>query len=273
MSAPGPTGYPQYPGVPSYAPFPPGYGFPSPPKKSRIPAVVGAVLVAAGLIAGGAYAYGHYVKKDGTRTTSASAATQLPPVSSAPPVPVVPVVPAPAPAGGPQLGGAYTAQEQAYIDRLTQSGINVHTPALAVHDGHDACGVLHNGGTVLDAVKLMEKYNASMGEIGAIVTTVTAVQVLCPQDSTFGVSTTTANPLPPGADGEYIRRLQDVGLSVDNQGDAIGDGRKACAIIAASPTDGFLTAAQTIHDANPRAGKTAAIFMIVTALQVYCPPA
>jgi len=267
------TGAPPPPqvGVPPGYPYgPPGYPMPPPPKKSGAVTAIAALLGGVALAVGGYFAYDHFVaKKDGDST--ASNARSTPAETDGPASKAGAIKPTASPAK-PTLGEGFSAHEQEYVDRLGDSGVVVHTPALAVHDGHDACKAILESGSVLDAITLMQKYNAEMGEIGAIVTTVVAVQTLCPQNSHLGTSTTTGNPLPPGDDGEFISRLQDVGMSVDNQADAIGDAHKVCTIMENAPSDKFLTAVQVVADLNPRASRTAAAFMTVIAIQVYCPP-
>lgn len=256
-------------GTPPSYPYPiPAYQMPQPPKKNTAVTAIVSLLGVVALAAGGYFAYEHFI----ANTDSASAASSSSPTSSASPETDPRPVNGAASPPKPKLGEGFSSREQQYIDRLGDTGVVVHTPALAVHDGHDACNAASESGSVLDAVKLMQKYNADMGEIGAIITTVVAVQTFCPQNSNLGTSTTTGNPLPPGVDGEFINRLQDVGLSVDNQSDAIGDGHKVCTTMEQAPSDKFLSAAQMLVDANPRIGKPAAIFMAVIAIQVYCPP-
>jgi hypothetical protein len=250
----------------------PGNSFPMapPPRKTRWGLITASLAAAFALSVGGAYAYDHLIVK-GESTAASSSSSSGPPISVLPESGIGTGNQSASPTK-PTLGEGFSPREQEYVDRLGNSGVVVHTPALAVHDGHDACGAITESGSFLDGIKLMERYNADMGEIGALVTSVVAVQTLCPENSPLGTSTTTGNPVPAGQDGEFITRLQDVGLSVDNQSDAIGDGHKVCTVMDQAPSNKFLGAAQMLVDANPRMGKPAAIFMTVIALQVYCPP-
>lgn len=259
-------GYPHQPGqapAPFPPQFPPGYGYPPPPppppKKTNWAVAAAASVGIAVLTAGGALAYTHFSGTDGE-------AVKASPSSS--------VVSSTARDDNRTTTGAsgYSAREQAYLSRLGETGIDVDYPDLAISDGQQVCGILSRGGEIPDAIRQMAQNNASMGDIGAILTTVVAVQTLCPQNSTMGTSTTLGKPLPTGEDGEFVRRLQDVGLSVNSQQDTIGDGKRACAIMAQSTDNGFINAAQAVHEANPRASKTAALFLVVTAMQIYCPP-
>jgi hypothetical protein len=251
----------------SYPQYPSGYGFPAPPPKKSYAGVLAASLATVLTLGGGFYAYNHFLAKDDPGSTMSSSgdsfvvgahdlATAAPPSSESAP-------------------GMFSSAQTEYLERLQESGINANSPGLVVRDGQDVCTSLSRGGSFTEAVQLMlQKNNSGINESGAMFATVTAVQTLCPQDSPFVASSgTPIQPTPPGQDGEFIRRLQGVGLSVANYDDAIADGRGVCAAMSDSPSpEKFLGAVQAVDDANPRAGKNASIFLSVTAMQVYCQP-
>lgn len=246
---------------------PPGYGFPPPPpKKSRFGLIAAAIAVALG--AGGYFAYNHFIG-DGEYGTSSSPAsgTSLSEPGSAPVM-----VPEEKPMAGSDASGL-SDQETRYVALLEEIGISVRATSLAIQDGYATCQALDKSGSLAEAVEFMRELNSNLGEVEAIFTTVSAVQALCPQTSPFGsASGAPSQPLPPGQDGEYIRRLQSVGLSVDNRSDAISDAQKVCALMSGpSRREKFLDAAKMVAAANPRANNTAAVLLTVVAVQVYCP--
>lgn len=252
----------------SYPQYPSGYGFPTPPPKKSHTGVLAASLAAVLTLGGGFYAYNHFLGKDEPGSTMSSSGD-----SSV--VDVHDLTTAAAPPPSESAPGMFSSAQMEYLERLQESGINANSLGLVVRDGQDVCTSLSRGGSFTEAVQLMlQKNNSGINESGAMFATVTAVQTLCPQDSPFGASSgTPIQPTPPGQDGEFIRRLQGVGLIVDNYDDAIADGRGVCAAMSDSPSpEKFLSVVQAVDDANPRASKNASIFLSVTAMQVYCQP-
>lgn len=263
-------------------PYPPGYGFPPPPKKSRFGLIAAAIAGSLALGIGGAFIADRVsdTKIDQIASESSSSSRTLPPVSGAPRVPS-------GSSGSGDPSGGTTASQQEFFTLLGRAGIKAKDSAAVISQGNAACGVLGRRGSLKDAASAASagfaSDNPQQREIYGLVMSVVSVQTLCPQNTPLVKSVYPTNgPLPQGRDGEFIRRLQQVGIGVGVPADAIRDaqggglnGQDVCSLVKGASMGGFYTAVRAISTvtfpANPVAGETSAVFFTVIAIQSYCP--
>ena len=261
---------------------PPGYGFPPPPKKSRFGLIAAAMAGSLALGIGGAFIADRVsdTKSDQIASESSSSSRTLPPVSGAPRVPS-------GSSGSGDPSGGTTASQQEFFTLLGRAGIKAKDSAAVISQGNAACGVLGRRGSLKDAASAASADFASddpqQREIYGLVMSVVSVQTLCPQNTPLVKSVYPTNgPAPQGRDGEFIRRLQQVGIGVGVPADAIRDaqggglnGQDVCSLVKGASLGGFYTAVRAISavtfPANPAAGETSAVFFTVIAIQSYCP--
>lgn len=150
-----------------------------------------------------------------------------------------------------------------------------------VRNGQAACGVLAGGGSVDDAAMAASAHypDAQLRKTYGLLISVVAVQMLCPQNTPLASSRyPTDGPAPPGRDGEFIRRLQEVGIGIGVPADAIRDahggglnGQDVCSIVQRHTDQSLADAVDALVGVNSSTDKTGALFFVVIAMQIYCP--
>lgn len=259
---------------PGFGAAPPWTGHPPPPKKNRAGLIAAAVTGALVLGAGGAFAKEYFSGGD-PGTAVEKTTSSVPSQAAAPTLPSAPTyVP-------PQGSRGRSAQEQEYFTRLVASGVSVTDPDAMVRNGQRACAALAGGGNLEDAAMASSQGypDEELRTTYGILVSVVSVQTLCPQDTPLRQSQfPTDGPVPPGRDGEFIRRLQEVGIGIGVPADAIRDaqggglnGQDVCSIVQPHTRQSLTDAVGALTGVNPATDKTGAIFFVVIATQVYCP--